>query len=232
MKTDVQQTMLNYPVKILREFTQYPFIAENVQVKRRLAPRQAEAAAAAPPRFRNEDEAGDFAKMESTLWPADVARLASDFLKHYPDSRLAGSAQVAHDGAVEAAQILRRTDVRLYRSAFQPGADAAPEARPSTSPRPAAATRTRPPALGRALQPVRRGRRPVRRRDGRNADVRGRFEGLAAVRRGARQRHAPATTSRSTTGAPTSRCWRRGEFEARARDLGYTPPPSLDNTRK
>ena len=82
-------------------------------------------AAPAPPRFADANEADDWRRLEAALWPAEVARLAADYLKSHPQSRLAGSAQVAREGAAEAAQVLRRSDVRLFRSAFSlPSANA------------------------------------------------------------------------------------------------------------
>ena len=45
VKLDVQNVMLNHPVPLLRQFAQYPFIAENTQITRRLAPLPEETAA-------------------------------------------------------------------------------------------------------------------------------------------------------------------------------------------
>jgi hypothetical protein len=137
VKSDVQNVMLNHPVQLLRQFAQFPFIAENTQVRRRLAPLPAPDAAAAPPppRFADRNEADDWNRLEAALWPAEVSRLAADYLKNHPQSRLAGSAQVAAEGAAEAAQILRRSDVRLFRSAFAPPVAPAPGGEVTARPR-------------------------------------------------------------------------------------------------
>ena len=216
VKTDVQQIMLNHPVKLLREFAQFPFIAENTQVRRRLAPRVPNAAAA-PPRFRDVDEAGDWAKLEAALWPPDVAKLGAEFLKTHPDSKLAGSAQVARDGAQEAAQILRRNDVRLYRSAFQLGPDLAAEragdvVKAGRGDKDAAAR------LGRTYS-----------RDSSRFDT-SRFEGW--MQYAAALGNGIASYDLALHYRRTDQPLLASQFEARARDLGYTPPPSLDNTRK
>ncbi len=222
VKTDVQQTMLNHPVPLLRQFAQFPFIAENTQIRRRLAPRTVETAAA-PPRFSGPDEAGDWSRLEAAVWPGDVAKLAADYLQTHPASALAGSAQVARDGASEAAQILRRNDVRLYRSAFL----STPELPPELAADLAKAGRGDKDAAARlarwyARQPASSGY------GGRNDNSR--YEGwmqyAAALGNGIasydlalyyRRRDQPLLAA---------------QYEARARELGYTPPPSLDNTRK
>ena len=217
VKSDVQNTMLNHPVKLLREFAQFPFIAENTQVRRSLAPRLATAATPLPPRFKDDDEAGDWTRLESTLWPADVVKLAGDYLASHPQSRVALSAQVARDGATDAAQILRRNDVRLYRSAFQPVEGWPPErvadlAKAGRGDKDAAAR------LGRQY-----------RRDGDRTES-GRYEGwmqyAAALGNGIASYDLALHYRRVQQPQLAS------QFESRARELGYTPPPSLDNVRK
>jgi hypothetical protein len=213
VKSDVQNTMLNHPVPLLRQFAQFPFIAENTSVRRRLAPRPAPSAAAAaappPPRFRDEDEAADFAKLEAAIWPGDVLRLGNEFLQKYPQSRLAGSAQVARDGATDAAQILRRNDVRLFRSAF---------------------TATLPPELQPDIPKAGRGDKDAAARLGRHYRDGDRYEGwmqyAAALGNGIAAYDLALFYRRNGQPQPAA------QFEARARELGYTPPPSLDNTRK
>ena len=219
VKADTQTTMLNHPVKILREFAQVPFIAENTTNRRRLAPRVPNAA---PPPPRKEDESVAWARLESLIWPADVARVADQYLKDYPDSPLAGSAQVARDGAREAAQILRRNDVRLFRSAFQvapdmPADTAADIIKAGRGDKDAAAR------LGQRNSP-----------DvgliGGGVDRIGRYEGwmqyAAALGNGIASYRLALYYRR--IGQPQL----ASQFEGRAKELGYTPPPSLDNTRK
>jgi hypothetical protein len=216
VKYDVQETMQNHPLPLLRQFAQVPFIAENTLVQRRLAPEGGNdgQASAIQARFGSNDEAADFQRLEAALWPADVARLANDFLASHAGSRLAGSAQVAREGAREAASILRRNDVRLFRSAFQPdeAASAADLAKAARGDKDAAAR------LARAYS-----------RDGPRFDN-GRFEGwlqfAAALGNGIASYDLALHYRR--TGQPQL----AAQFEARARELGYTPPASLDNSRK
>ena len=202
--------MLNYPVPLLRQFAQFPFIAENTLIRRRVAPRVADTP---PPPPRKEDEASAWARLEATDWPADVARQAADYLKAYPDSSLAGSAQVARDGALDAAKILRRTDVRLYRSAFEAQAQLPPE---------------------RAADLIKAGR------GDKDAAARlGRFYGDSNHSRYEGWMQFAAALGNGIASYDLALYYRRMEqpllaaqYEARARELGYTPPPSLDNTRK
>jgi len=217
VKYDVQNTMLNHPVPLLRQFAQFPFIAENTQVRRRLAPLPppaVAAAASAPARFSNRDEAADWAQLEAALWPAEVERLAAEFLKNHVDSRLAGSAQVAREGAREAMQILRRNDVRLFRSAFQTSdhANAAELAKAGRGDKDAAARLAR--QYG---------------RDAARFDS-GRYEGW--LQYAAALGNGIASYELALHYRRVAQPLLAAQFEARARELGYTPPPSLDNTRK
>jgi Caspase domain len=217
VKFDVQDTMLNHPVPLLRQMAQFPFIAENTQVQRRLAPLPPPAVAAAasvPARFASRDEAADWTQLETAVWPADVERLAADFLKNHAGSRLAGSAQVAREGAREAMQILRRNDVRLFRSAFHPGepADTAELAKAGRGDKDAAARLAR--RYGREAQ---------------RFDI-GRYEGW--LQYAAALGNGIASYELALHYRRVAQPLLAAQFEARARDLGYTPPPSLDNTRK
>ena len=215
VKYDVQQTMQNHPVQLLRQFAQFPFIAENTQVRRRLAPQTADGVAA--PRFRSRDDAEDWAKLEAALWPAEVSRLAADYLSNHPDSKLAGSALVARQGAIEAAQILRRNDVRLYRSAFQPSADTAAD-RLSEIYKAGRGDKDAAARLGRSHG-----------RSGGSSDV-SRYEGW--MQYAAALGNGIASYDLALHYRRTAQPLLASQFEARARELGYTPPPSLDNTRK
>ena len=216
VKTDTQNTMLNHPVQILRQFAQVPFIAENTKARRRLAPRVPDAP---PPPPRKEDESVAWARLEALVWPADVARAATAYLVDYPDSQLAGSAQVARDGALEAAQILRRNDVRLYRNAFQlgevPAEVAADIVKAGRGDKDAAAR------LGQRNSPDSGLYGGV--------DKTGRYEGwmqyAAALGNGIASYRLALYYRRTDQPQLAS------QFEALARKLGYTPPPSLDNKR-
>jgi Caspase domain len=215
VKADVQETMLNHPVALLRRFTQYPFIAENTQVLRRLAPRT-EATASQASRFRDREEAAAWARVEAAIWPADVAQQAGEYLARYPQSALAGSAQVARTGAGEAAQILRRNDVRLFRGAF--AADALPAERGDDLLKAGRGDKDAAARLARLHAP------------GRERADNGRYEGwlqyAAALGNGIASYELALHYRRLRQPLAASL------YEGRARELGYTPPPSLDNTRK
>ena len=122
---------------------------------------------------------------------------------------------MARAGASEATQILRRRDVRLFRTAFQPADDAPADelVKAGRGDKDAAARLAR--NYGRDGNALRH--QPLRR--------------LAAVRRRAWATASPATSWRCTTGV-SAQPLLAAQYESRARELGYTPPPSLDNTRK
>src|SRR5256885_781276 len=78
------------------------------------------ASAGAVPQSSAAEEAALWKELADNQWPADVLRLADDYLKRYPTAKLAGSAEVAREGAGDAVKALRSNEVRLYRSAFVP----------------------------------------------------------------------------------------------------------------
>jgi hypothetical protein len=176
---------------------------------------------APPPPPRKEDESQAWAKLEALSWPAEVSKAAIEYLKNYPESQLAGSAQVARDGAGEAAQILRRSNVRLYRSAFQAVTELPTELvgdiyKAGRGDKDAAARLGR--HYGRSLGGGAQGPANV-----------GRFEGwmqyAAALGNGIASYHLSLHYRRTDQPQLAS------EYESRAQELGYTPPPSLDNKR-
>jgi len=219
VKSDTRSTMLSHPIEAVRNLAQEPFIAENLKIRRRVAPRVANAA---PPPPRKEDEAAAWARLEALIWPPDVARSATQYIADYPGSALVGSAQVARDGALEAAKILRRSDVRLYRSAFQlsgqtPADEVDDIVKAGRGDKDAAAR------LGQR-------HKPKTELGSGGIDKSGRFEGwmqyAAALGNGIASYRLALYYRRSEQPQLAS------QFEALARKLGYTPPPSLDNSRK
>lgn len=219
VKLDVQRTMLNFPVPAIRRFAQFPFIAENTQSEFTIAsPRQLEAEAATRARFRSEREAADWQQLHELVWPPDVLRLADQFLKDYPDSRLAGGAEVARAGAAEAAEILKRRDIQLYRRSFDlaQGTDANYRADLLKA------------ARGDKDAAARIGRRWAT--DAMSGPQVSRYEGwmqyAAELGNGIASYELALHYRRVEQPQPAAR------WEARSRELGYTPPPSLEQTRK
>jgi len=216
VKLDVQNTMLNHPLAAIRQVAQIPFIAENTQVRFRLTPRAA--SEAAPPQFTAADEEALWKELSENQWPADVLRLAETYLKHYPASKLAGSAEVAREGASDGVKALRGNDVRLFRSAFQP------------KPAPA--------SLVEELRKAARGDKDAAARiariyaggQGEIAADPNRYEGwlqyASALGNGIASYELALHYRRQGQPVPAS------QYESRARELAYTPPPTLDNVRK
>jgi hypothetical protein len=217
VKLDVQQTMLNHPISVIRQFAQVPFIAENTQVRFRLSPKP-EFDTPPAPQANAAEEAEAWRTLEANMWPADVLKLAEAYLQNYPSSTRIGSVQVSREGANEALRALRSNDVRLYRSAFQPRTTQAgwlAEWRKAARGDKDAAAR-----IGRAY----------RNGDGDIAADTNRYEGwmqyAAALGNGIACYELAVWYRRQGQPVPAA------QYEARSRELGYTPPPTLDHYRK
>jgi hypothetical protein len=218
VKLDVQQTMLSHPIPVIRQFAQVPFIAENTQVRFRLSPKPEFEAPPAVPQTNAAEEANAWRELEASMWPADVFKLAEEYLQRYPMSGRIGSVQVSREGANEAMRALRGSDVRLYRSAFHPKTSQAgwlAEWRKAARGDKDAAAR-----IGRAYQ----------RGEGDIAVDNNRYEGwmqyAAALGNGIACYELAVWYRRQGQPVPAA------QYEARARELGYTPPPTLDHYRK
>lgn len=209
VRLDVQRTMRNHPVSAVRALAQDPFIAENTQQRVRLAPPSREPA---PKPASDAEAAADWKQLDAALWPADVMRLADDYLRKYPEHPLSGSAIVAREGAREAAAMLRRADVSLYRSAFDQVADADRE-------------EWRKAARGDKDAAARIGRRS-RGVEAKRLKYEGWLQYAAALGNGI------ASYELALHYRQQDRPQLAGQYEARARELGYTPPPTLDHYRK
>lgn len=216
VRTDVRQVMSTHPVAAIRKLAQDPFIADHSLVSLAVAPRDLRAEKPTT-RFSGVSEEEDWKKFMQTTWPSEVVQLSNDFLRNYPDSKLMVSAKVAHDGAVEADKVVRRSDVRLYRSAFVLRDEMDVDQR-------------------RDLVRCGRGDKDAAAREARRAKAQGsatmqaRYEGwmqyAAALGNGIASYELALHYRRLDQPLLAS------QFESRARALGYTPPPTLDNVRK
>lgn len=208
VRLDVQRTMRNHPVGAVRALAQDPFIAENTRVRVPLALPETQAS----PAPSDAEAEADLQALDAALWPADVMRLAEAFLQRHPRHPLAASALVAREGARESADMLRRADVRLYRSAFDAVADEdRDEWRKAARGDKDAAAR-------------------IARRNRGEADKRLKYEGW--LQYAAALGNGIASYELALHYRQQDRPQLAAQYEARARDLGYTPPPTLDHYRK
>jgi uncharacterized caspase-like protein len=218
VKLDVQQTMQNHPIMAIRQFTQFPFIAENTQVRFVLAEHPSASRPPPPAAANPEEEANAWRELQENTWPADIVRLAEAYLKAYPDSRLVGGAQVAHEGANDAVKALRSNEVRLYRSAFQ-----LKTSRTELLDELRKAARGDKDAAARIARHYLRGAEDI-------APDPNRYEGwlqyAAALGNGIACYELALFYRRQGQPVPAA------QYESRAKELGYTPPPTLDNIRK
>lgn len=238
-KYDTQRTMENHPAALIRRFAQHPFIAENTPVPVLLAqptamlqaPSDVPAGASRPQaadttpenrqRFGSTAEAGDWGRLQATLWPPDVLRRADDFLRRYPDSKLAGGALVAREGAADAARLLTNGDIKLFRRSFAPidKIDKDDESYRADLTRAARGDKDAAARIGRRWQTAATsGPEPTR--------YEGWMEYAAQLGNGIASYELALHYRRLDQPLAAAR------WDALSRELGYTPPPSLDNRRK
>jgi len=163
-------------------------------------------------------EAGIAPESLASAWPADIVRFARAYLERYPQGSLAEKARAALHQASRTAHMLQRREVRLFRSDFQ--IEGLPEG---------TRERIRQAALGdkeAALQVAQWHER-----------------GEAGVPRDV-NRYVGWLQYAAALGSPVASYelalhYRREDqpalaapYEARAEELGYQAPPTLDNVRK
>lgn len=221
VRSDVRETMLNHPLPAIRQLAQDPFIADHTRVRLTVEPRREGAAAAAPADI---DEDAELKKLERLAWPAEVLQVAEAFLKARPDSAFAPGVQVARDGARTAMRALQRSDVRLFKAAFATSDDMPADQRQDLL----RCGRGDKDAAARMAWRFREGARGGAGYGG--SATQSRYEGWLqfAVALGNGIASYELALHFRNTGQPLL----AAQFEARARELGYTPPPDLDNVRK
>jgi hypothetical protein len=214
VRLDVLNTMRSHPVEAVRALAQDSFIAKDVRRNVTLArPAKANATPVAAP-TRAPDDLDDWASVDQSFWPQDVSRLANGYLQRRPDGRRATAALAAREGAKDASQVLRRADVRLYRTAFNIADDMTEDLRADIH----KSARGDKDAAARVARRYRDGPTPGR-YEGWLQYAAGLGNGIAAYELALHYRRSAQPLLAS-------------QFESRARELGYTPPPTLDHYRK
>ena len=171
--------------------------------------------AAGPASAQPAGEAVLHRQLNEATWPAEIVRLADEYLERFPAGPAASEARALRERAQQAAQAIARSDVKLYRSAFEP-----------PHPTPAALRELRSAALGDRDAAWRIARASPHGDSGDDHRYVGWLQFAAMLGSdGAsyelalhyRKRGQPALAAR---------------YEARAIELGFTPPPALDHVRK
>ena len=221
VRSDVRETMLNHPLPAIRQLAQDPFIADHTRVRLTVEPRREGAAPAAPADI---DEDAELKKLERLAWPAEVLQVAEAFLRARPDSAFAPGVQVARDGARTAVRALQRSDLRLFKAAFATSDDMPADQRQDLL----RCGRGDKDAAARMAWRYREGARTGA--GYASSATQSRYEGWLqfAVALGNGIASYELALHFRNTGQPLL----AAQFEARARELGYTPPPDLDNVRK
>ena len=234
----------------VRRVVQKPFVAKHLvadptlKLARAARPLSAQAplqdpAAAAQEVVRLALEAQTWERLQRLIWPPAVVSLADEFLRSHPKSKQLDSVKAMRAGASEAAAILRRNDVRLYRRSFDDGAapNEAYRADLAKAGRGDKDSGDRIAAYAADLLKAARGDKDAAMRIGRQWATRAssgmavsRYEGwmqyAAELGNGIASYELALHYRRSNQPQPAAR------WEARARELGYTPPTALEHTRK
>jgi len=154
------------------------------------------------------------AALQQALWPADIVRLASDYLRLYPQQAATADAERLRQRAQATAGVLRRTDVQLFRGAFAaPGGEEA------------VVDDLRQAALGDTAAALRQAQRLRASDDGRRRQI-GWLQYATAL--GSHQAAYALALHYRRESQPLL----AAQYEAQAAALGFVPPPSLDHLRK
>ncbi len=157
-------------------------------------------------------------ELQQAVWPADIVRLADQYLSRYPGAAWAGSANALRERAGLTMVVLKRNDVRLYRSAFHPATEVG-----STQ------DDLRRAALGDIAAAVRLAHLHQRGEAGMPQDM-NRYVGwlqYASMLGDDRASYELALHFRREAQPVLA-----AKYEARAVELGFTPPRDLDHVRK
>jgi len=155
---------------------------------------------------------------QQALWPADIVRLADQYLSRYPGGTWSDQAMALREQAGQAMRVLSRNDVRLYRSAFHTAGDAA-----------SVQDDMRRAALGDRQAAVRLAHLHQRGESGLAQDL-NRYVGWLqyAAMLGDDQASYELALYYRRDAQPVL----AAKYEARAVELGFTPPRDLDHFRK
>jgi hypothetical protein len=199
----------------VRELAQDPFIADHTRVRLTVEPKRVGVTA---PVVNDVDEDEWLKKLEQLAWPAEVVQVCEKFLEVRPQSPFAPGVQVSRDGARTAVKALKRSDVRLYRPAFTLTDDMPTDHRQDLL------------RCGRGDKDAAARMAERFRSFGNSSANQSRYGGWMQFSVALGNGIASYELARHfrSTGQPLL----ASQFESRARDLGYTPPPDLDNVRK
>ncbi|MFN0186319.1 MAG: hypothetical protein ACKVQR_21095 [Aquabacterium sp.] len=162
----------------------------------------------------SEDEARMRQQLQAALWPADIVRLADDYLRQHPDSSWRIVAEGMKLGAADSMRALNRSDVALYRSSFR----AATPDDGTTDDLRQAAMGDRDAAMRLAVQSWRADRNEAR------------YVGWLQL--ASTLGHDKATYELALHFRRNGQPALAAQYESRALEMGYEPPPWLDHRRK
>ena len=117
VKHDVEQTMSNHPLAAIRQLTQHPFIADNLRVQVALG-WQRTAGEDKPAMPMGPQEQAAWLEIQNTDWPVDLLRRCKSFLTRSPDSTKASTVALYQAGARQAIEVLRAKEVKLFKTSF------------------------------------------------------------------------------------------------------------------
>jgi len=117
---------LNHPLAAIRQLAQNPFIADNTRVQVSLSWRESNGESniesngefTLPVQAMQPAEQAAWDAIQNADWPVELLRLCKLFMATYPDSGQAGTVGLIQAGAQEALRILRSKEVKLFKTSF------------------------------------------------------------------------------------------------------------------
>lgn len=116
VRHDVRESMLRHPFAVIRKLAQDPFIADNSRVPVTVG-NTVSAADMMSLRLKG-DELYLWNQLRQTRWPPDVLVLSERFLARFPQSEARLLVELGRRGVVSASRALNRRDLKLHRTGF------------------------------------------------------------------------------------------------------------------
>lgn len=118
VKADVEKTMRNHPLAAIRQLAQVPFIADNSRVQVPLSWNVTAITAPQAAQPVDPAERAAWLAIQGADWPVDLLRLCGEYLARFATSQQTQAVALYQEGAKEALKVLRTKEVKLFKTSF------------------------------------------------------------------------------------------------------------------